>query len=153
MTISLAMKRLKPLKRRVEQALRSLSNDGFRIETGSDAGWFGDGMYILTNGRESLRITRSRNEEFLDIAFKGNPSEQDWIGVAELMVAVGELTFDDAVSGRSVPHDLDYKLEGYRRIHSKLGATLGTDPDIRAKLAQIRQQSKEFVRQKYGRKA
>jgi len=147
------MNGLKPLKRRVDQALRSLSNDGFRIASGSDEGWLGDGIYILTNGRESLRITRARNEEFLDVAFKGNPGEQDWIGVAELMVAVGELSFDEAVSGRAVPHDLDFKLEAYRRIRSKVGATLGADPAIHAKLAEIRQQSNEFVRQKYGRKA
>ena len=101
--------RITPLRQRVEEVLKTLSQGGFRITQGSDSGWFGDGMYVLAGSRESLRITRSRNEEFLDIAFVRNPTERDWIGIAELMVAIGDITFNDAVSGRAVPHVLDFK--------------------------------------------
>lgn len=150
MIVSSILRFIKPLRRRVDDVLESLSKDGFRLAEGSDLGWFGDGMYILTNTRESLRITRSRREEFLDVAFNACPSERDWFGVAELMVAIGDITFGDAISGRAVPHDLDFKLETYLRIRPQVDAQLGPNPGIHERLLQVRQQSRDFARQRYG---
>jgi hypothetical protein len=146
------MKRIKPLKRRVDDVLKVLSKEGFHVVAGSDTGWFGDGMYILTNDRESLRITRSRKEEFLDIAFTSHPNEHDWYGVAELMVATGGLAFEDAVGDHAVPHDLDAKLAAYARIRPQIDAQLGENPATHEKLIMVRQRSKEYAQQKFGRK-
>ena len=144
------MKRIKPLKRRVDEALRNLSNEDFRIASGSDTGWFGDGMYVLTNDRESLRVTRSHGEEFLDIAFKPDPNERDWIGIAELMVAVADISLEDALGGRAVPHDLDFKLSAYRRIKPTLFVKLGPEPASNETLTEIRRQARLYALQKYG---
>jgi hypothetical protein len=141
---------IKPLKRRVVDVLERLSKDGFRLVYGSDSGWFGDGMYILTNSRESLRITRSRKEEFLDIAFNSSPSERDWFGVAELMVAIGDISFEDAVGGHAMPHDLDFKLENYLRVRSEVDAQLGPKPGANERLLNVRRKSREFAQQAYG---
>jgi hypothetical protein len=144
------MKRIKPLKRRVDGALRNLCNEEFRIVSGSDTGWFGDGMYVLTNDHESLRVTRSHGEEFLDIAFKPDPNDKDWIGVAELMVAIADISLEDALEGRAVPHDLDFKLSAYLRIKPTLFVKLGPDPASSETLTEIRRQARVYALQRYG---
>lgn len=150
MIASGVVKRIKPFKRRVDDLLKTLSKDGFRIAEGSDLGWFGDGMYILTNSCVSLRITRSRREEFLDIAFSSNPSDRDWFGVAELMVAICDIALEDAISGRAVPHDLDFKLEAYLRIRAQVDAKLGPNPGANANLLKVRRQAADYAQQRFG---
>jgi hypothetical protein len=112
-------------------------------------GWFGDCSYILTNGKKSLRITRFRNEDRLEVAYRIGPREEGWIGIAELMVALGAITFDDAMSG-AVPHDLEFQLASFTRIRPEIEARLGPDPTTHEALVQVRQESKEFARWKYG---
>jgi hypothetical protein len=66
------------------------------------------------------------------------------------MVAIGDITFHDGVGGRAVPHDLDFKMEAYLRIRPLVAAQLGPNPGIHESLLQVRRQSREFARQKYG---
>jgi len=142
--------KIKPFRFQVAKVAKLLSVHGFRTVDGSDSGWFGDGVYILGNGRQLIRLTRSRNEEFVDIAFVLHPASEDWFGVAELMVATGDLTFDDAVSGRVVPHDLDFKVQALLRVLPHIETQLGPDPAHHAKLRDVRQQAAAYARRKYG---
>jgi hypothetical protein len=147
------MIRIRPLKHRVDELLKLLSKDGFRLASGSDEGWLGDGMYILTDGRESLRITRSRNEEFLDVAFTANPTEAEWFGISELMISVGDVTFEDVIVHGVVPHDLHFKFNAYLRIRQQIAEQLGPHPETNEKLLKTREQSYAYAQKQYGRRA
>jgi hypothetical protein len=129
-----------------------LSQAGFRILDGSDSGWFGDGVYILGNGTQQLRITRSRGEEFLDVAFSKNPAEEQWSDVAELMVAFDVVAFDDVVSKHVIPHDLDFKIDAYGKLYPAIEKALAQDrAGLERRVSDVRSRGMKYAQEKYGR--
>jgi hypothetical protein len=142
----------RPLRRRIEKHAKVLSQAGFRILDGSDSGWFGDGRYLLGNDTQLMRITRSRGEEFLEVAFNKAPAEEQWFGVAELMVAFGVVTYEDVVSNHAIPHDLDFKVDAYRRRYPSIDKELVQDRiGLEHRLNDVRRREMKDAQEMYGR--
>jgi hypothetical protein len=146
-----SLRTIRPLRQRIRAAFAAFPSDQFRVISGSDAGWFGDGTYILSDGREWLRITRFRGEESIEVAFGMPATGSDWLGVAELMVAAGTLTFEVAVT-EGLPLDLDYQLAAYRQVHPHIASRLGSNPAAHPLVVDVRRKSREHTQQKYGRR-
>lgn len=149
----ISIDRIRPFKHRVSEVLRLLPGEGFQLISGADDGWFGGGRYVVGNGQESIRISRARKEEEVEVAYCRNPSEMDWIGIADLMLAVGDLTLEQLLSRRGIPHDLDFQMQAYLRIRPKIAAQLGPNPATHERLARVREEFQDYVQRRYGRRA
>jgi hypothetical protein len=137
----------------MERHIPALAQVGFRLAQGRDSGWFGDGSYTLTNGAQAMRITRFRGEEFLEVAFKEQPTEEQWFDVSELLTAFGAIAFEDIVDGRAIRHDLDFKIPAYLRLYSQIDAELvRNQAALQDRLHGVRQRAMQFAREKYGSK-
>ena len=143
----------RPLRQRIDKHRAALQKLGFGLVEGSDEGWFGDGRYVFGAGAQLLRITRSRGEEFVELALQRRSEDEQWFDLFELLTAFGVLTSRDVLDGRAMAHDLDSKLPAYIELSAKINAELARDQAaLERRLQQARADGQRAYSERIGSK-